>query len=348
MLIDLARRFLYSSGLLPLYHRLRNAGSLTVVTFHRTLSEDDPRWPTCDPDYTMPRDVFAHSLAFFRRHYNVVSLAQVHEAQHGGTPLPPRALLVTFDDGWRDNADHALPELRHAKLPAAMFVAASAVGQGQPFWQEQLIVAWRRGALTLAQVEEAVDAKGGERADGAQGSPETMDRMRHTIERIEALPPDVRMDLIAAFAPDLDDGLQHMVEPADLDRLQAGGVSLGLHGKRHIRIPEADDVDAELLGAREALVDAMANDGFNAAGGLRSMSFPHGAYDARVAQRARDSGYDLLFTSVPVLNPVHPRPGWLLGRTGFEASGVLDARRRFRPDWLAWYLFRRPARRLEA
>ena len=65
-----------------------------------------------------------------------------------------------------------------------------------------------------------------------------------------------------------------------------------------------------------------------------------------IAQRARDAGYELLFTSVPVLNPTGPGPGWLLGRTGFETDTVVDAAGRFRDDWLAWYLFRQPVRGL--
>jgi hypothetical protein len=59
-------------------------------------------------------------------------------------------------------------------------------------------------------------------------------------------------------------------------------------------------------------------------------------------------GYELVFTSVPALNPVRPTVGWLLGRTGFEANTVRDAKGRFRPDWLALYLFRKPSQSLAA
>ena len=69
---------------------------------------------------------------------------------------------------------------------------------------------------------------------------------------------------------------------------------------------------------------------------------PLGAPAAGRAGGARDAGYELVFTSVPALNPVRPAVGWLLGRTGFEASTVRDAKGRFRPDWLALYLFRKP------
>jgi hypothetical protein len=79
-----------------------------------------------------------------------------------------------------------------------------------------------------------------------------------------------------------------------------------------------------------------------------TMSFPHGSFDEAIAARAREAGYELLFTSVPVLNPVGRQPSWLLGRTGYEADTVADRDGSFRPDLLAWYLFRRATRRLAA
>ena len=342
---DLARRFLYASGALPLYHRLRNADSLTVVMFHRTLAPEDPRWATCDPDYTLPREVFAGSLAFFKRHYNVVSAAQVLEARAGGARLPPRALLLTFDDGWADNVDHALPELRRAGLPGLMFVVADAVGRRQPFWQERLIAAWRRGRLDIADVAAALAGEAGKQEAVDIDAGGDWDAVRRLVAGIERLPDPARARVLAPFLPAMDDGLRHMVDAAELQRLREGGVALGLHGKSHVRMTEAADLDAELGGARGALA-AVLPGGPEEAAALRTLSFPHGAFDADVARRAREAGYELLFTSVPVLNPTGAGPGWLLGRTGFETGTVVDHGQRFRPDRLAWYLFRQPVQNL--
>lgn len=350
---DLVRRFLYASGVLPLYHRLRNADSLTVVMFHRTLAPDDPRWATCDPDYTLPREVFARALEFFERHYHVVSATQVLQARAGGARLPPRALLLTFDDGWADNVDHALPELRKAGLPALMFVVADAVGSRQPFWQERLIAAWRGGRLRLEEVAAAL-ARGQaapEHAASEHAASEPAEddwaRMRALIAALERVPETARMRVLAPLQPAMDDGLRHMVDVDELRRLREGGVALGLHGKTHARLTEAADLDAELGGARSALAAALPSGG--AEGGdaeLRTMSFPHGAFDMTIAARAREAGYELLFTSVPVLNATRAGPAWLLGRTGFETATVVDGKQRFRPERLAWYLFRQPLRSL--
>ncbi|MGH8061502.1 MAG: polysaccharide deacetylase family protein [Pseudoxanthomonas sp.] len=338
MLKDLFKKLLYACGALGVYHRLRNAGSLTVVMFHRTLVPADPRWESCDPDYTLAMPWFSESLAFFKRHYNVVSLRQVLESRSGGTALPARALLITFDDGWSDNADYALPELQRQGLPALMFVVADAVGGRQPFFQEQLIAAWRHGKLRVDELSAAMRPYS---TDSWQPDGNSMADLRETIARLEALDLAVRDDVLRLFMGDMDDGLRHMVDIPDLERLQAGGVALGLHGKTHTPMTVALDVDAELGGARAELAHHLGQ-----AACAESMSFPHGAYDAAIAQQAREAGYELVFTSVPVLNPVSPNVGWLLGRTGYETDTVVDASGRFRPDWLAMYLFRREARRL--
>lgn len=340
MLKDFARKCLYASGALGLYHRLRNADSLTVVMFHRTLRQDDPRWPACDPDYTLPEALFVDSLRFFRRHYTVVSLADVLRAQREGGGLPPRALLITFDDGWLDNVDYALPALRAEGMPAVMFVATDAVGTRQPFYQERLIGAWRRGALALDAFAATMAAAGAEapRREGLAG-------LRELIAQLERMPAAQRAQALAAHAGALDDGLRHMIDVADLPTLRAGGVELGLHGKTHTPMRRADDLDAELGGAREAMARLLDLDAPGDALPCATLSFPHGSFDDAIAARAREAGYALLFTSVPVLNPVGDRPSWLLGRTGYETDTIARDGR-FRPDLMAWYLFRRETRRL--
>lgn len=308
--------------------------------FHRVLDPADERWATCDPDYTLPTELFARSLDFFGRHYNVVSMEQVLDARRGGGRLPPRPLLITFDDGWADNADFALPELHKRGLPALLFVVADAVGARQPFYQERIFSAWRRGALPVSTLGGELRSLG---VDVGVPFPDDVSALRALIAAIEELAPELRARLLERLASRLDDGLRHMVDGDDLRRLRATGVGLGLHGRTHTPMTHARDLDDELGGARAALAERLAPDAL--AG--ETMSFPHGAHDVGIAHKAHASGYELVFTSVPALNPVRPAPGWLLGRTGFEMRTICDSVGRFRPDWLALYLFRKPHLRLE-
>jgi hypothetical protein len=146
----------------------------------------------------------------------------------------------------------------------------------------------------------------------------------------------------------LDDGLQHMIDIDDLARLRAGGVELGLHGKSHVAMTRAEDLGSELGGARAAMATMLAPPEGLASDACATMSFPHGAFDDGIAAQARKAGYELLFTSVPVLNRVDGRPSWLLGRTGYETDTIADRNGAFRPELLALYLFRRSTQRLGA
>ncbi len=338
MLKDLCKKLLYASGALGLYHRMRNTNRLTVVMFHRILNPEDPRWDTCDPDYALATEWFIRSLAFFGKHYNVVSLEDVLASRRAGAALPPRPLLITFDDGWADNADYALPELRKAGFPALLFVVSDVVGTRQPFFQERLIAAWRRGALKAGDLVAAMQPHV---PCDEWHRDESMGAMREAITRLEALPEDRRNQVLGPFMAALDDGLRHMATVEELQRLEAGDVALGLHGKTHAPMRHAPDLDAELSGARAALAQTL-----GMASPAVSMSFPHGSYDDAIAQQAQQAGYELVFTSVRALNPVKPKVGWLLGRTGIEAEEVVDSRNRFRPDRLALHLFRLPSQRL--
>ena len=327
MLSDLARKVLYGSGLLGLYHRLRNRRTLTVIMFHRVLDPSDPRWASCDPDYTLEAGLLERCLAFFRRHYHVVSVDAVLAARRGGPALPPRALLITFDDGWSDNVDFALPRLREARMPGLLFVVADVIGRRLAFFQERLVGALRLGKLRVADLAAALPA--------AEPVAEGIGGLRRTIARLEALDEETRERALAPFAAAMDDGLRHMVQEDELRTLESGGIAIGLHGKTHTPMTRARDLDAELGGARAEVAPHLAD-----GRAPTTMSFPHGRYDAAIAARAREAGYELVFTSDPVLNPANPQPGWLLGRVGFEQSGIVDARGAFRADRLALLLFR--------
>ncbi|MBA3344031.1 MAG: polysaccharide deacetylase family protein [Gemmatimonadales bacterium] len=56
-----------------------------------------------------------------------VSGDQVRDAIEGGTPLPDHAFIVTFDDGLREQYEHALPVLRRLGIPALFFVNTAPV-----------------------------------------------------------------------------------------------------------------------------------------------------------------------------------------------------------------------------
>jgi peptidoglycan/xylan/chitin deacetylase (PgdA/CDA1 family) len=86
--------------------------------------------------------------------YRVVPLAELRAALAVGEPIAPRTVAITFDDGYADNHEHALPVLAELGLPATVFITVGAVG-------DRLSVLRDHGpvpALTWGQVREMLQA----------------------------------------------------------------------------------------------------------------------------------------------------------------------------------------------
>jgi peptidoglycan/xylan/chitin deacetylase (PgdA/CDA1 family) len=283
-------------------------------------------------------DLFTETVRFLKRHYSVVTLDQVLAARRGAGRLPPRPLLITFDDGWSDNVDYALPALRREGVPAVLFVVADAVGSRRPFFQEQLVIAWRAGKLSADDVRAIAVAAGATGQPPADGMP----AVRHAIAALEALSAEDRDRVLAPYADRLDDGVRHMVTAPELGELERGGVAIGMHGKTHTPLTRAANLHAELDDARRAVAGHLAAPPDK----IVTVSFPHGKWTPEVLDRARQAGYELMFTSVKGMNALDPSCSDVLARLGIETDSSQDRSGRFRPDWLALQLFRQPVKRL--
>jgi peptidoglycan/xylan/chitin deacetylase (PgdA/CDA1 family) len=240
---------------------------------------------------------------------------------------------VTFDDGWADTRAHALPVLRAAAAPAALFVAAGALGRDAPFWQERLIGGWRVGELGDGVLRLLWRATSRMPAPTAFGEPE----MRALLAELAALEYDERLALLACYEIGACGG--GMLRRDEVSLLANAGMAIGGHGMTREPIPDVADPAAELRASRRDLDPLLAP--------VAAMSFPHGRYDRQSVVAARRAGWRILFTGDAVLEAA-PRGrlgSALLGRIGIPMPVLADKAGRLLEDRLALWLFRRPIRR---
>jgi peptidoglycan/xylan/chitin deacetylase (PgdA/CDA1 family) len=83
---------------------------------------------------SVPPRLFALQLAWLkRRGFTFVSLADVLEMVRGAKPIPPKAVAVTFDDGFCSTLEQAYPLLCRHDIPAAVFLVPGALGAAARF-----------------------------------------------------------------------------------------------------------------------------------------------------------------------------------------------------------------------
>jgi peptidoglycan/xylan/chitin deacetylase (PgdA/CDA1 family) len=75
-----------------------------------------------------PRQLAGHLDLLARRRFQPLTLAAAARRLHAGRPLPRRPVVLTFDDGCRCFADHALPVLARRGVVATLFAVSGLVG----------------------------------------------------------------------------------------------------------------------------------------------------------------------------------------------------------------------------
>jgi len=84
-------------------------------------------------DLSVPPDRFREHLRMLHEAgYETVSLRQLVLALQVGQPLPPNPIIITFDDGYRDNYTNAFPILKDEGMRGSFFVITGALDQDQP------------------------------------------------------------------------------------------------------------------------------------------------------------------------------------------------------------------------
>ncbi len=115
------------------------AKTLRVLMYHKI--NDLPGNPT-----TVPVGVFSEQMRLLSElGYRPVSLEDVLRHYVDRAPLPERAVLITFDDGYRDNLRNAVPILRRNGYPAALFVPIGYLEGTLPLPHEEHLA--QRGVL---------------------------------------------------------------------------------------------------------------------------------------------------------------------------------------------------------
>ena len=138
--VGLKRGVLRGAQLLGINRALRSVlrRRLLVLCYHGVIddggSRDELRYST-----TVGVTEFRNQLQILKRFFNPVSAAEVLEWLRGAGDLPPSPVLLTFDDGFRNNLRYAAPELVRVGTPALVHIATGYIGTGELLWPQELV-----------------------------------------------------------------------------------------------------------------------------------------------------------------------------------------------------------------
>lgn len=275
----------------------RKSGLLRVLTYHRV---DEPaRRPWLDPGLisVSPKD-FDKQMAYLASRYQMVTIEDVLAALEPWKKkhLPPRAVLVTFDDGYRDFEEHAWPILKRRKIPATLFVPTAYPDHPeQTFWWDDLYQ-----ALQSTQRKEHLNTPIGTFSLSSRASRnQVYQRLKNYMK---TLPHAEAILQVRELCRELE------VQPAkncimswdSLRKLSRDGLTLGAHTRTHPLLNRISLAEAREE-ALKSFDDLKREIGF----ALPIFAYPGGEFSNNVVSMLDRAGFSLAFTTKRGINNIH-------------------------------------------
>lgn len=260
---------------------------LTTLIFHRVLPTPDPLFPR-----EMDRARFDAAMQAVAQAFRVISLADAVQGLRQGS-LPSRAMVITFDDGYADNEEIALPILQRHGLTATFFVATGFLGGGR-MWNDTVIECLRRSPLD--SVDLGAWGLGRLPLTSAEQRRQAIDRLLPKIKYLDLAAREQALANLRAVAgqPTLRDDL--MMTRNQVQRLHAAGMGIGAHTVLHPILTSLPAAEAEReLAQGKAALEAMIG------APVRHLAYPNGGpdrdYDSRHVAMARALGFEAAVTT---------------------------------------------------
>lgn len=218
---------------------------LTILILHRVREARDEIFPN-----EMHAEAFRTRMRWVSSWFNVLPLEEaVARLAHGA--LPSRALSITFDDGYADNATVALPLLRELDLHATFFIATAYLNGGV-MWNDAVIEAVRRAQGPLLDLSPI--GLGQFSISSLEARKATIDRLLAALKYLAPAERQTRVDEVvgiagAALPTDL------MMSDAQVRELASAGMGIGGHTATHPILARlgADAARLEIAEGRETL-----------------------------------------------------------------------------------------------
>ena len=238
---------------------------VAVLCYHGVISSSlaDSRIPFRELHVT-GEELESH-CRFLREECNPISLDTWKATFHGGPPLPPRPVLLTFDDGYRSVFKLARPILQKYSIPAIIFVCSDPVEKGELLWYD---------AAARSMTESEVNAVG-------------------------RLPYPQWGEACAKFDMRVCEGDPSSVLSLSELKILATtpGIEIGGHTMNHVRLATADreDQNLQVIRNKQCLEEWTGTS-------IRAFAYPNGLpekdYNRDSIEIVRAAGYEFAFTTV--------------------------------------------------
>jgi peptidoglycan/xylan/chitin deacetylase (PgdA/CDA1 family) len=275
-----------------------------VLGYHSVVENPDETANTIRISHS--RAAFEAQISALARKFNPVTIDQVTAFAAEGKPLPRWSAAVTFDDGFADNHDVAMPILNKYGISATFYIMVNAVESGTPPWYVRLTYAFSKTAVPewkhpengrTFDLRKADTKQAGLSAAWDAGAARSGAAQEQLIQQIE--------EALQVAPIDARSGL--MMNWDQVRALKKAGHTIGGHTLSHPNLAQVSETEAraEIKGCKDRLEEKLGAP-------VEHFSYPHPALNPHWSQQTfaitREAGFKSAVLTTPgaVVSGDHP------------------------------------------
>jgi peptidoglycan/xylan/chitin deacetylase (PgdA/CDA1 family) len=253
------------------------------------------------PSMLISTRMFEQHLDCIGRHFRFAGLDEIGEAIRNGAPLDEPVAAVTFDDGYQDIYECAVPILKRKGIPAAAFVVTDLVGRSAWQTHDKLFHLISKGYSTWSNPRRQLAGVLRDLGLPAADILRTRTDTRTPFAAVSALLPNLSREDVGRVMQYLEWNVGNGfvgVPPAMtwpmVKQMQHDGFTIGSHTRSHVSLPKEPAASAaeELIESKRALERELGAP-------VDHFAYPGGQFTPPVVEALERAGYRYAYTACP-------------------------------------------------
>lgn len=274
-------------------------GRALIICYHRVVQDFDKEAETDMPTLLVSHAMFERHIDWIGRRFRFVTLDEVGRHMESGEPFERPVAAITFDDGYLDVYENAIPTLTRKGVPAAVFVVTNSLDWPCGHVHDRLYhlvakahKAWSDPWLGLSRLLQnaEIDPTVIQAMRPASRNPYTVvSTLLPTISQVKV---GLVIDLLEAQVGRARAEMPRTVTWSMVDDMRRAGVTIGSHTKTHAWLANESPEKSsdEIAGSKTALEDRLGEP-------VRHFAYPGGGFTPPVVEMVADAGYRFAYTA---------------------------------------------------
>jgi len=216
--------------------------------------------------HTINKDMFRKCIVWLKKNgYVFISSEQLVSIIKNKIQIPPKAVWITFDDGWKENVDQVIPIIAEFNLPVTFFISTDPVENSGVFWWSYVSKYGKhlpRGYNNLKAIQTVDEV-----------------RRKELIQKLED-----------RFNTRFNREAMNVQDVINISKIPQ--VTVGCHTVHHVIMPNCTDteLDYEVTASKQALENWIGKK-------VTFFSYPDGGYNSHVKDVIKKHGFELAATT---------------------------------------------------